>query len=63
MVFVHTAQEAEIKDFVGEVIIDIVLKISFELEALGILVINICAGNIALIGASLIRNWDIFFVI
>ena len=63
LVFVHTTQKAKIENLVCEVIIGVILEISFELEALGILVIDVCTSNIALVGASFIGNRNVFLVV
>lgn len=54
LIFVHAAQETEIEDFVRKVVVNVVLEVSFELKAFGILMIDVCADDIALVCACLV---------
>ena len=58
--FVHAAKQTEIVDFIAKVILEIILEIFFEFVALGILVINGSAGDIAFVGGSLVADDDVF---
>ena len=61
--FVHAAQKAEIMNLFAEIVLAVIFKISFELVALGILMIDGRTGNIALIRGSLITDNDVLFVV
>ena len=61
--FVHAAKEAEIMNFIAEVSLKIVFKVSFEFIALGILVIDSCTGDIAFVCGGFVADDDISQVI
>ena len=61
--FVHAAKEAEIMNFVAEVSLKIVFKVSFEFVALGILVIDGRTGDIAFVCGGFVADDDILQVI
>lgn len=61
--FVHAAKEAKIMNLVAEVSLKIVLKVSFEFVALGILMINCCAGDITFVCRGFVADDDILQII
>lgn len=62
-VFINAAKEAEIIEFIRDIICDVGAEIVFEIDALGILMVNGRTGNIALVGGSFIAQNDVGLVV
>lgn len=54
--FIHAAKEAEIMDLFAEIVLAVILKIFFKFIALGILVVNSRAGNVAFVSGSFVAD-------
>ena len=62
-VFIQAAKKAEVVNLACKIAVDVMLEVAFKLETLGILVVNGGAGDVAFVGASLIGQDDVCFLV